>query len=157
SFYFGNAMKVPLNWLRDYVDLPESPAHLIERLTLAGLEVGSVRLLGLPAPKGLRVKGEEAGPVWDRDKIVIGEVVSVEQHPNADRLTLPTVNYGQGRTKTLVTGAPNIKVGDKGQKVVVALTGSILFDGHSEEKVLKELKPSKIRGMASDAMVCSFR
>jgi phenylalanyl-tRNA synthetase beta chain len=148
-------MKVPLRWLRDYVDLPESVAGLAERLTLAGLEVGGVRVLGLPIPERLRVKPEEAGPVWDREKIVIGEIVSVERHPNADRLTLPLVNYGQGRTKTFVTGAPNIKVGDTGQKVIVALMGSVLFDGHSEEKVLKELKPSKIRGVPSDAMVCS--
>ncbi len=150
-------MKVPLNWLRDYVHLTLPIAELAERLTLAGLEVGGVRVLGLPVPEGLRLKAEDAGPVWDRDKIVIGEIVSVEPHPNADRLTLPTVNYGQGRTKLLVTGAPNIKVGDKGQKVVVALVGSVLFDGHAEEKVLKELRPTKIRGVASDAMVCSFK
>src|SRR5262249_3790971 len=81
--------------------------------------------------------------------------VGVERHPNADRLTLPTVNLGGGRTKTMVTGAPNIKVGDKGQKVVVALAGSVLFDGHSEQKVLKELKPAKVRGVLSAAMVCS--
>jgi phenylalanyl-tRNA synthetase beta chain len=150
-------MNVPLRWLSDYVDLPDSVAYLVERLTLAGLEVAGVRVLGLPVPEGLRVKPEEAGPVWDREKILIGEITGVERHPNADRLTLPTVTYGQGRTKGLVTGAPNIKVGDRGQKVVVALAGSVLFDGHSEEKVLKELKPSKIRGVPSDAMVCSER
>jgi phenylalanyl-tRNA synthetase beta chain len=147
-------MKVPLRWLRDYVKLPDSVAQLVERLTLAGLEVAGVHILGLPVPEGLRT-GPETGPVWDRVKVLIGEIVGVERHPNADRLTLPTVTYGQGRTKTLVTGAPNIKVGDKGQKVVVALCGAVLFDGHSTEKVLKELKPSKIRGVPSDAMVCS--
>ncbi len=57
--------------------------------------------------------------------------------------------------KVVVTGAPNIKVGDQGQKVILALAGSVLYDGHSEEKVLRELKPSKIRGVPSDAMVCS--
>lgn len=150
-------MKVPLNWLRDYVDLSLPVPQLVDRLTLAGLEVASVRILGLPVPDGLRVKAEDAGPVWDRDKIVIGEIVKVERHPDADRLTLPTVNYGQGRTKTLVTGAPNIKVGDVGQKVIVALTGSILFDGHAAERVLKELKPTKIRGVPSDSMVCSYK
>ena len=65
-------MKVPLSWLRDYVDLPSSIADLAERLTLAGLEVASVRFLGLPVPAGLYVKVEEAGPVWERDRIVIG-------------------------------------------------------------------------------------
>ena len=57
-------MKVPLSWLREYVDLPASVALLAERLTLAGLEVAGVRLLGLPKPEGLRVKQEDAGPVW---------------------------------------------------------------------------------------------
>ncbi len=83
--------------------------------------------------------------------------MSVEQHPNADRLTLPTVTWGEGKVKQLVTGAPNIKPGEQGQKVVLALAGSVLFDGHSEEKVLKELKPAKVRGVPSDAMVCSYR
>ncbi|HZT81983.1 MAG TPA: phenylalanine--tRNA ligase subunit beta, partial [Gemmataceae bacterium] len=149
-------MKVPLSWLRDYVDITLPVPQLVERLTLAGLEVAGVRMIGLPPPEGLRSKAE-AGPVWDRDKIVIAQVVAVEPHPNADRLTLPTVDLGGGRTKQLVTGAPNIKVGDRGQKVVVALQGSVLYDGHSTEKVLKELKPAKVRGFLSDAMVCSER
>src|SRR5438093_7861767 len=148
-------MKVPLNWLRDYVDLPGSIASLVERLTLAGLEVSGVRLIGLPPPQGLHVKQEDRGPVWPPDKIVIGKVLQVESHPNADRLTLATVDHGAGQPKTVVTGAPNLKVGDQGQKVIVALAGSVLYDGHSDEKVLRELKPSKIRGVSSDAMVCS--
>lgn len=148
-------MRVPLQWLREYVDVPESVADLAERLTLAGLEVIGARALGLPLPEGLRVKSDEVGPVWDRSKIVIGEVVSVAPHPNADRLTLPTVNYRAAEPKQVVTGAPNIKVGDRGQKVIVALSGAVLFDGHSEVKTLRELKPSKIRGVPSDAMVCS--
>ena len=57
--------------------------------------------------------------------------------------------------ETVVTGAPNIKVGEHGQTVIVALSGSVLFDGHADQKVLRELKPSKIRGVPSDAMVCS--
>jgi len=148
-------MKVPLGWLRDYVDLPASAAQLAERLTLSGLEVSGVRAFGLPVPEGLRVKEEDAGPVWARDKIVLGKILSVERHPNADRLTLATVDYGAGQPKTVVTGAPNINVGDSGQTVIVALSGSVLFDGHADTKTLKELKPSKIRGVPSDAMVCS--
>lgn len=148
-------MKVPLNWLRDYVDITIPAGQLAERLTLAGLELGGVTVHGLPVPEGLRVKQDEQGPVWDRDKIFIGEIVSVARHPDADRLTLPVVRYGEGLTKTLVTGAPNIKVGDKGQKVIVALSGSTLYDGHAAEKKLMQLKPSKIRGVPSDAMVCS--
>ena len=150
-------MKVPLGWLRDYVDLDLPVAQLVERLTLAGLEVASVRVIGLPPPQGLRVKSEDAGPVWAPDKVIIGQIVNVDPHPNADRLTLPAVDIGGGKTKTLVTGATNIKVGDRGQKVVVALSGSVLYDGHAEQPVLKELKPTKIRGVPSDAMVCSYK
>jgi phenylalanyl-tRNA synthetase beta chain len=149
-------MKVPLKWLADYVPVDlDRAAELVERLTLAGLEVAGSRPIGLPTPAGLRVKAEDRGPVWDRDKIVIAKVVQVEKHPNADKLKLPTVEYGEGRTKKMVTGAPNISVGDSGQKVVLGLAGSVLFDGHSTPKTLKELKPSKIRGEPSDAMVCS--
>jgi phenylalanyl-tRNA synthetase beta chain len=148
-------MKVPLSWLRDYVDLPGSTAQLVERLTLAGLEVGGVRLIGLPPPVGLHVKQEDQGPVWQPDKIFVGKVLQVERHPNADRLTLATVEYGANQPRVVVTGAPNLKVGDQGQKVILALNGSVLFDGHSEERVLRELKPSKIRGVPSDSMVCS--
>ncbi len=149
-------MNIPLSWLRDYIDVTLPPAQLIERLTLAGLEVASTRVFGLPIPDGVRVKPEERGPVWDRDKIFVAEVLGVEKHPNADKLKLPTVTWGAGTLKQLVTGAPNINVGDKGQKVVLALSGSILFDGHSEERKLAELKPTKIRGLPSDAMVCSL-
>jgi phenylalanyl-tRNA synthetase beta chain len=148
-------MKIPLKWLADYVTLDMPVAELAERLTRAGLEVSGVRLIGMPPPEGLRLKAEEAGPVWDRDKIVIAEILKVDTHPKADRLKLPVVAYGQGRTKTLVTGAPNINVGDQGQKVILALTGSVLYDGHATPKVLRELKPTKIRDMPSDAMVCS--
>ncbi len=148
-------MKIPLKWLEDYVPLTLPVAELAERLTLAGLEVSGVRLIGVPPPEGLRVKSEEAGPVWDREKIVVAQVLSVAKHPNADKLKLPTVDYGQGRTKKMVTGAPNLHVGDAGQKVILALAGSVLYDGHATPKKLSELKPGNIRGEPSDAMVCS--
>jgi phenylalanyl-tRNA synthetase beta chain len=148
-------MRVPLGWLRDYVDITIPVGELVERLTLAGLEVSSVHVYGLPVPAGVRVKAEDEGPVWAPDKIVIGKVLEVQRHPNADRLTLATVDYGAAEPKTVVTGAPNIRIGDRGHTVVVALSGSVLFDGHSEQKTLRELKPSKIRGVPSDAMVCS--
>ena len=148
-------MKVPLKWLAEYVPLTLKVADLVERLTLAGLEVSGVRLLGVPPPEGLRIKSSEVGPIWDRDKIFVAEVVEVAPHPDADKLKLPTVAYGEGRTKAMVTGAPNLKVGDKGVKVVLALSGSVLFDGHASPTKLTELKPTKIRGVPSDAMVCS--
>src|SRR4030095_14555003 len=104
-------MKIPLSWLRDYVELALPPAQLIERLTLAGLEVASTRVFGLPIPEGVRVKPEERGPVWDRDKIFIAQVLSTEKHPNADKLKLPTVTWGEGAQKHVVTSAPHITCG----------------------------------------------
>src|SRR6266478_2851112 len=148
-------MKVPLKWLEEYVDLPGPIAPLVERLTLAGLEVGGVRFIGTAAPTEFHLKPEDQTPVWHPEKIFVGKVLRVERHPNADRLTLATVEYGATQPRVVVTGAPKLKVGDQGQKVILALNGSVLFDGHSEEKVLRELKPSKIRGVPSDAMVCS--
>src|SRR5215470_121306 len=109
-------MKVSLSWLRDYVDLTVPVAELVDRLTIAGLEVASVRCIGVPVPEGLTAKISEPGPVWDREKIVIGEIIAVEKHPNADKLTLPTVRYGAAEPKQLVTGAPNVKLGDSGVK-----------------------------------------
>lgn len=148
-------MKVPLNWLREYVDFSIPPAELAERITLAGLEVGGVRVFGLPVPQGIRVKEDERGPVWEHDKIVTAKVLKVEKHPNADKLKLVTVEYGKPEPKVVVTGAPNINVGDSGQKVILALVGSVLFDGHATPKKLAELKPTQLRGVPSDAMVCS--
>ncbi|MFO0845971.1 MAG: phenylalanine--tRNA ligase subunit beta [Gemmataceae bacterium] len=148
-------MKIPLKWLAEYVEIDVPVAELARRLTMAGLEVGSYRSFGLPAPEGLRVRADEPGPVWDRDKVVIARLVSVEKHPDADRLKLPTVEYGQGRTLKMVTGAPNISVGDSGQKVVLGLKGTSYFDTHVSPKQLKELKPGKIRGVPSEAMVMS--
>lgn len=148
-------MKVPLNWLREYVPITIGVSELVERLTLAGLEVGSVRLFGIPTPDGLRAKQDEKGPEWERDKILTAQILSVEKHPNADKLKLVQLDYGTGTPKQVVTGAPNIAVGDKGQKVVVGLCGCTYFDGHATPKTLKQLKPSTLRGVPSDSMVMS--
>jgi phenylalanyl-tRNA synthetase beta chain len=151
----GGRMKISLAWLRDYVEVEADIATLTERLTVAGLEVANVRFFGLPTPVNLRVKVEEPGPVWDRDKILTAQVLKIEKHPNADKLKLVDLDIGTGTPKQVVTGAPNIAVGDTGTKVIVALTGSVLFDGHATPKVLKELKPTMLRGVPSDSMVCS--
>jgi phenylalanyl-tRNA synthetase beta chain len=148
-------MKVPLNWLRDYVELTLPVPKLAERLTLAGLEVAGVRVLGKEVPEGLRVKAEEAGPVWAPDKVRVARVAKVEKHPNADKLRLVHLDYGAAEPKVVVTGAPNLNVGDAGLKVIVGLAGTVYFDGHVSPKELKELKPSKLRGVPSDAMVMS--
>ena len=138
-------MRVPISWLKDYVDITLPIAELAEMLTLAGLEVEKIDYFGIP--------GSEL--VWDRERIFIGELLKVERHPNADKLTLATVNYGPGREITVVTGAPNIAPGDSGQKVVLALKGSKLYDGHKEGRVLTTLKEAMLRGIKNDSMVCS--
>ncbi len=149
-------MLVPLSWLSQYVPLPENPAELVERLTLAGLESSGIRVFGKPIPAGLRVKPEDAGLVWDTDKIVIANVLKIEKHPQADKLKLVTVDYGAAEPKTVVTGAPNIEPGQCGMKVVLGLKGSRYFytdkNGH---KSTFTLEPKELRGIMNDAMCMS--
>ncbi|MHB0876037.1 MAG: phenylalanine--tRNA ligase subunit beta [Anaerolineae bacterium] len=133
-------MRVPLSWLKEYVDLTLPIEQMTERLTLAGLEVGGI---------------ERIGDWWDSQRILVGQIVEVKQHPNADRLTLPLVDYGGQEPLQVVTGAPNIHVGDSGQKVALALTGAKLIDGHAEERRFVTLKPGNLRGVRSEGMVCS--
>lgn len=125
-------MKVSLKWLKDYVDISLAPKELADKLTMAGLEVKSIQTI--------------AGAWKD---LVVGEVITLNPHPNADRLKLPTVNLGTKQV-TVVCGAPNIGLG---QKVVFASTGTQLIDGHTGKAIT--LKPAKIRGVMSEGMVCS--
>lgn len=125
-------MKVSLKWLRDYVDIKLAAEYLAERLTMVGLEVTGI---------------QSVGGTWD--KIVIGEVMAVNPHPNADRLSLATVDLG-GAQLTVVCGAPNIA---PGQKVPFAALGARLIDGRTGEAVL--LQAARIRGVVSEGMVCS--
>src|SRR5262249_2464167 len=148
-------MKVSLSWLREYVDVTLPVAELARRLTLAGLELSGFRAYGLPVPEGMRVAAEDAGPVWAPDKVVTARVVEVGKHPNADKLKLVTADYGAAQPKVVVTGAPNLNFGDRGQKVVIGLAGTVYWDGHVTPKALKELKPTQLRGVHSDAMVMS--
>ena len=90
-------MRVPIGWLRDYVDITTPLEELAERLTMAGLEVAAI---------------EHVGAEWDRDKVFVGEILEVRPHPNADRLTIAVVEYGAGEPMAVVTGAPNIRVGE---------------------------------------------
>jgi phenylalanyl-tRNA synthetase beta chain len=133
-------MRVPLSWLKDYVDITLSIDDLVHRMTMAGLEVGSV---------------EQVGRDWQRDKLLVGEVVEVKPHPNADRLLLAVVAYGQDTPQTVVTGAPNLRPGDHGQKVAFAIEGAELWDAYSEEPRMRTLKRARIRGIESSGMVCS--
>ena len=141
-------MLVPLSWLRDYVALPADPATLIERLTLAGLEAAGTRVFGLPAPTDLHVKPEDAGLVWEQDKVVLAKVLKIEKHPDADKLKLVTVDYGAAEPKTVVTGAPNIAPGQSGMKVVLGLRGTKYFYADKEgKKAVFTLEPKALRGI----------
>ncbi|HJZ54055.1 MAG TPA: phenylalanine--tRNA ligase subunit beta, partial [Gemmataceae bacterium] len=150
-------MLVPLSWLRDYVPLPPDPAALVERLTLAGLEASGVRVFGLGVPDGLRVKPEDETPVWDRDKVILAKVLEITKHPDADTLKLVKLDYGVAEPKTVVTGAPNIAVGESGMKVVLGLRGSRYFteDKKSGKKAVVTLEPKALRGIMNDAMCMS--
>ncbi len=125
-------MKVSLKWLKDYVDIKLAPEELAKMLTMAGLEVKSMQAIG---------------GTWDN--VVIGEVVAVNPHPNADRLKLATVDVGTEQVTT-VCGASNIGLG---QRVTFAHIGARLIDPHTGEAMV--LKPAKIRGVVSEGMVCS--
>ncbi len=149
-------MLVPLNWLKDYVQLPANPAELVERLTLAGLESAGVRLFGLPMPDGLRVKPDDAGLPWDADKVVVAKVLKIEKHPDADKLKLVTVDYGAAEPKTVVTGAPNIAPGQSGMKVILGLKGTRYFYQDKDgKKGVFTLEPKALRGIMNDAMCMS--
>jgi phenylalanyl-tRNA synthetase beta chain len=149
-------MLVPLSWLREYVPLPADPAALVERLTIAGLEAAGVRVFGIPVPGGIRVKPEEAGLVWDRDKVVVAEVLEITKHPDAEKLKLVKLAYGAGEPKTVVTGATNIAPGQSDMKVVLGLRGSKYFTTDKEgKKTIATLEPKALRGIMNDAMCMS--
>ena len=129
-------MLVPISWLKNYVPVTDSPHELAHKLTMAGIEIGEVRVIG----------GD-----WDCEKVVVGHVLKVDQHPNADRLSLPTVDTGDGGTATVVCGAPNVAAG---QKIAFARAGAKLFSPRSGK--LETLKRARIRGVESAGMVCSL-
>lgn len=146
-------MRVPISWLKDFVDIPLPISELAERLTFAGLEVEDIQYIGVPAPAARG--GKSTGLAWDRERIFVAQLVEARPHPNADRLQIVRVDYGRGAPVEMVTGAPNIGPADAGRKVALALEGSKLYDGHKEGRQLMTLKKSKIRGVESSAMVCS--
>ncbi len=128
-------MKVPLSWLKNYTPVNLPANELAHRLTMAGNEVGDVEIIGAEL---------------DPERIVVGHVLSVDPHPNADRLRLPTVDIGSGETATVVCGAPNIAAG---QKIAFAKEGAMLFSPRTGKK--EALKAATIRGVRSAGMVCS--
>ncbi len=143
-------MRIPLSWLNDYVNVKDIPINeLRSRLDLAGLEVEAIEAIGYP----------EAELPWDSDKVLTAEVLAVQPHPDADRLVLAEVNYGGAENEIVVTGAPSLyaRKGESGLhlKVAFAWEGATLYDGHKEGWSKAKLKPTKIRGVPSRAMVCS--
>ena len=121
-------MRVPLSWLADYVDVDLTPEALAERLTLLGMEVRAI---------------ERWGVEWRN--VVVGELLSVEKHPRADRLSLTRVRVGDGEPLDIVCGATNIAAG---QRIPVALPGAILPGDRRIERTEK-------MGVTSNGMLCS--
>ncbi|WP_269540307.1 phenylalanine--tRNA ligase subunit beta [Cerasicoccus fimbriatus] len=125
-------MKVSLNWLKNYVDLDASVDEICEALPMIGLEVESVETKGMP----------------QIDNLVVGEVLSREQHPNADKLGVCMVKFAPDAEPTqIVCGASNYKVGDR---IPVALVGAKLPGDF-------KIKKSKLRGVESNGMMCSAK
>ena len=120
-------MRVPLSWLREYCDPGLDPAALGDRLVMTGTEVERIDLAGPPAP----------------DNFIVGKMLSAEQHPDADRLRVCTVDDGSGEQRTIVCGAPNVAAG---QTVAVALPGARMPGG-------EKLRKAKLRGVASEGMI----
>lgn len=124
-------MKISEQWLRQWVNPTNTSEQLAEQLTMAGLEIDD-RYAVARAFSG----------------VVIGEVVSVEQHPDADKLRVTQVNIGEAEPLQIVCGAPNVTVG---MKAPVATVGAVL---PSEDKKGFKIKKSKLRGVASNGMLC---
>jgi phenylalanyl-tRNA synthetase beta chain len=128
-------MTISYNWLKEYIDIPESPEEIGKVLTSTGLEVESVHAFET-------VKGGLKG-------LVIGEVLTCAKHPNADKLSITTVDVGGEKPLHIVCGASNVSAG---QKVVVALTGTTVFPTKEEAFTIKT---AKIRGEQSEGMICA--
>ncbi|MCW3787790.1 phenylalanine--tRNA ligase subunit beta [Plebeiibacterium sediminum] len=127
-------MQISYNWLKNYLNIDIEVDKVSEILTDIGLEVGGVEEVQ-------SVKGGLEG-------LVIGEVLTCERHPNADKLSKTTVNVGGDEILPVVCGAPNVAAG---QKVVVATVGAVLYDGDESFTI----KKSKIRGEESQGMICA--
>ena len=127
-------MKISYNWLKQYINVDLEPKKVAELLTETGLEVEGIE-------KVESVKGGLKG-------VVIGEVLTKEKHPNADRLNITTVNIGADKPLHIVCGAPNVAAG---QKVPVATIGTVIYSGDDSFKI----KKGKIRGEVSEGMICA--
>ncbi len=121
-------MKFSVNWLREFVGLPENAEEIAEVLTRAGVETENIET------RGAKI-----------DNVIVARITASSRHPNADRLTICEVDDGSGTKRQIVCGATNYKVGDK---VPLALPGAKLTNG-------LEIKRTKLRGVESEGMLCS--
>jgi len=128
-------MKVAYNWLKQYIDTEISPNEISSILTDTGLEVESLEKIEA-------IKGGLEG-------VVIGEVLTCEPHPDADKLKITSVNIGKDEPLQIVCGAPNVA---EGQKVIVATVGCTLYPNPEEPF---KIKRAKIRGIESSGMLCA--
>ena len=128
-------MRISLDWLKTLIPTDKPAAEIGALLTGSGLEVESAEELE-SIPGGLR-------------GVVLGTVLTCERHPDADKLSLTTVDVGDGPPRQIVCGAPNVAAG---QRVVVALEGAELHPAQGESF---KIKKSKIRGAASEGMICA--
>ena len=154
-------MKVPLTWLKDYVEIEHlGIEELAKIMTLVGLEVEEIHLVGLPMPPGEMHEFKYTGFSWPADKFVVAQIEEVMPHPNADRLVLCRLNDGK-QENIVLCGAPGLlKYRDAGPfekplKVTYAREGAVLYDGHAPGHNLVTLKRMKIRGVESFSMICS--
>ncbi|HOO65339.1 MAG TPA: phenylalanine--tRNA ligase subunit beta [Bacteroidales bacterium] len=127
-------MKISYNWLREYLDFDAGPEELSVILTSLGLEVEGME-------EWVSVRGGMKG-------VVVGKVLTCEKHPDADRLSVTTVDAGGTDPLHIVCGAPNVAAG---QLVAVALPGTMVYHGNEQF----EIKRSKIRGQLSEGMICA--
>ncbi len=128
-------MTISYNWLKDYILLSETPEETGKLLTATGLEVENIEPFHT-------LKGNLEG-------LVIGQVLTCSRHPNADRLSVTTVDAGTGKPLQIVCGAPNVAAG---QKVIVALPGTTLYPWQGQPFTIKT---TTIRGQLSEGMICA--
>jgi phenylalanyl-tRNA synthetase beta chain len=129
-------MKISYNWLKQYIHIDIPPVELARILTDTGLEVEGIETVE-------SVKGSMKG-------MVVGQVLTCEKHPNADKLSVTTVDVGTRDPLPIVCGAPNVAAG---QKVVVATVGTTLYPAGAEEGF--KIKKATIRGEVSEGMICA--
>jgi phenylalanyl-tRNA synthetase beta chain len=153
-------MRVPISWIKDFVDIDLDLEILARQMTMIGLEVEEIHLVGLPKPESERHEFKYTGISWAPETIVVAQVDEVMPHPNADRLVLCRLQDGE-KEHIVLTGAPNLYP-YKGQgpldqplKVAYAKEGARIYDGHQPGLVLTKLKKAKIRGVESYSMICS--